>query len=72
MELAEAQYDRIAPLLPVQRGNVKMLNLQGLILEGLCAGSSASVASLPATTNSPLPSMRQPLRGQALAEGSEV
>ena len=30
MELTEAQYERIAPLLPVQRGNVRISNLQVL------------------------------------------
>ena len=30
MELTQAQYERIAPLLPVQRGNVKLPNLQVL------------------------------------------
>ncbi len=30
MELTEAQYERIAPLLPKQRGNVKLPNLQVL------------------------------------------
>ena len=30
MELTEAQYERIAPCLPVQRGNVSMSNLQVL------------------------------------------
>ena len=30
MELTEAQYDRIAPCLPVQRGNVQVSNLQVL------------------------------------------
>ena len=30
MELTEAQYERIAPLLPVQRGNVRVSNLQVL------------------------------------------
>ena len=30
MELTEAQYDRIAPHLPVQRGNVRVSNLQVL------------------------------------------
>ena len=28
MELTEAQYARIAPCLPVQRGNVRLSNLQ--------------------------------------------
>lgn len=27
MELTEAQYERIAPFLPVQRGNVRLPNL---------------------------------------------
>ena len=30
MELTEAQYERIAPYLPVQRGNVRVSNLQML------------------------------------------
>ena len=30
MELTEAQYERIAPFLPVQRGNVQISNLQVL------------------------------------------
>ena len=30
MELTEAQYQRIAPVLPVQRGNVRISNLQVL------------------------------------------
>ena len=30
MEITEAQYERIAPVLPVQRGNVKLPNLQVL------------------------------------------
>ena len=30
MELTEAQYEHIAPLLPVQRGNVRVSNLQVL------------------------------------------
>ena len=30
MEITEAQYERIAPVLPVQRGNVKLSNLQVL------------------------------------------
>ena len=30
MEITEAQYERIAPALPVQRGNVKLSNLQVL------------------------------------------
>ena len=30
MEITEAQYERIAPVLPVQRGNVKPSNLQVL------------------------------------------
>lgn len=30
MEITEAQYERIAPSLPVQRGNVKVSNLQAL------------------------------------------
>ena len=30
MELTEAQYERIAPLLPVQRGNERISNLQVL------------------------------------------
>ena len=30
MELTKAQYERIAPLLPVQRGNVRVSNLHGL------------------------------------------
>jgi len=30
MEIAEAQYVRIAPYLPVQRGNVSLSNLQML------------------------------------------
>ena len=30
MELTKAQYERIAPLLPVQRGNVRISNLQVL------------------------------------------
>ena len=30
MELTKAHYERIAPLLPVQRGNVKLPNLQVL------------------------------------------
>ena len=30
MELTEAQYERIAPVLPVQRGNVRISNLQVL------------------------------------------
>ena len=33
MELTEAQYERIAPLLPTQRGNVKLTNLQ--VLNGI-------------------------------------
>ena len=33
MELTEAQYERIAPLLPKQRGNVKLTNLQ--VLNGI-------------------------------------
>ena len=33
MELTEAQYERIAPLLPAQRGNVKLTNLQ--VLNGI-------------------------------------
>ena len=33
MELTEAQYERIAPLLPVQRGNVRLSNLQ--VLNGI-------------------------------------
>ncbi len=33
MELTEAQYERIAPLLPRQRGNVKLTNLQ--VLNGI-------------------------------------
>ena len=28
MEITPAQYERIAPVLPVQRGNVKLSNLQ--------------------------------------------
>ena len=30
MEITQAQYERIAPVLPVQRGNVKLSNLQVL------------------------------------------
>ena len=30
MELTEAHYERLAPLLPVQRGNVRVSNLHGL------------------------------------------
>ena len=30
IEITEAQYERIAPVLPVQRGNVKLSNLQVL------------------------------------------
>ena len=30
MEITEAQYERIAPYLPVQRGNVSLSNLQVL------------------------------------------
>ena len=30
MELTKAQYERIAPLLPVQRGNVRVSNLHVL------------------------------------------
>ena len=30
MELTKAQYERIAPLLPVQRGNVRVANLHVL------------------------------------------
>ena len=30
MEITEAQYERIAPILPVQRGNVRLSNLQAL------------------------------------------
>ena len=30
MELSQAHYERIAPHLPVQRGNVRVSNLQGL------------------------------------------
>ncbi len=30
-EVTEAQYERMAPYLPVQRGNVSLSNLQGLI-----------------------------------------
>ena len=30
MEITPAQYERIAPVLPVQRGNVKLSNLQVL------------------------------------------
>lgn len=30
MELTQAQYERIAPLLPVERGNVRLSNLQVL------------------------------------------
>ena len=30
MELTEAQYEQIAPLLPVQRGNVRVSNLKVL------------------------------------------
>ena len=30
MEITEAQYERIAPSLPVQRGNVSLSNLQVL------------------------------------------
>ena len=30
MELSEAQYERIAPLLPVQRGHVRISNLHVL------------------------------------------
>ena len=30
MEITEAQYARIAPYLPVQRGNVRLSNLQVL------------------------------------------
>ncbi len=30
MEITEAQYERIAPYLPVQQGNVRLSNLQGL------------------------------------------
>ena len=30
MELTEVQYERLAPLLPVQRGNVRISNLQVL------------------------------------------
>ena len=33
MELTEAQYERIAPLLPTQRGNVRLTNLQ--VLNGI-------------------------------------
>lgn len=33
MELTEAQYERIAPLFPVQRGNVRLSNLQ--VLNGI-------------------------------------
>ena len=33
MELTEAQYERIAPLLPKQRGNVRLSNLQ--VLNGI-------------------------------------
>ena len=33
MELTEAQYERIAPLLPRQRGNVRLTNLQ--VLNGI-------------------------------------
>ena len=28
--MAKAQYERIAPMLPVQRGNVKVIHLQAL------------------------------------------
>ena len=28
MEITEAQYERIAPIFPVQRGNVRLSNLQ--------------------------------------------
>ena len=30
MELTKAQYERLAPVLPVQRGNVRVSNLHGL------------------------------------------
>ena len=30
MEITEAQYERIAPVFPVQRGNVRLSNLQVL------------------------------------------
>ncbi|MCY4417533.1 MAG: IS5/IS1182 family transposase, partial [Chloroflexi bacterium] len=30
MEITQTQYERIAPALPVQRGNVKVSNLQVL------------------------------------------
>ena len=49
MEITEAQYERIAPVLPVQRGNVKLPNLQVLnaILYVARAGLQVARAAAP-------------------------
>ena len=50
MEITEAQYARIAPYLPVQRGNVSLSNLQVLnailyVAEHGCKWAACPVAS---------------------------
>ena len=59
MELTEAQYARIAPCLPVQRGNVRLSNLQVLnaILyvaeQGAASGGAYRSGSATGTPSTP-------------------
>ena len=47
MELTEAQYQRIASVLPVQRGNVSMSNLQALNAISMWPNMAASGGDCP-------------------------
>jgi len=50
MELTEAQYERIAPLLPKQRGNVTLPNLQVLNAVLFVAEHGCKWRGLPSTS----------------------
>ena len=49
MEITEAQYQLIAPILPVQRGNVSLPNLQVLKRHPVCRRAGLQVAGVAAS-----------------------